>query len=205
MVEDQSRSGLVGIFFGAYSPYIRRIKQLFVFCTLLFFYSLIMGYLIGETIPGSALDDLLGSFPDVSNMSALQIFGFIVLNNSSKSLLFMLGGILVGLPSLFFIIFNGFFIGWLSSVLTLNSGRGFVLAALMPHGIVEIPTIILSMAMGVSIGYELLNRIRGGGNLRREISLAIGLFINRIIPLIILAAVIEVTVTPLVLRILGFI
>jgi stage II sporulation protein M len=162
-----------------------------------------MGYLVGESASGTILEDLLGSFPDFSNMSTIQVFGFVVLNNSFKGLLFMLGGVLAGLPSLFFIVFNGFFIGWLSYIVGSERGLIFVLAALLPHGIIETPAIILSMTMGVSIGYEFINRIRGGGNLRREISLAIGLYIRRIIPLLVLAAVIEVTVTPLIISLLG--
>lgn len=201
---EQKRHGFVGWFFGPYAEYVRRIRPLFVLCSLLFILSLGMGYLLGNTFPGSALESLLGTFPDVSQMSLFDLFVFVVANNASKSLLFMILGLLGGIPPLLFVVLNGFFVGWVAWSLSSTSGLAYVVAGLTPHGIIEIPTILLSMAMGMSLGYTLLNKIRGRSGFSTEAKYAILLFINRIIPLLILAAVVEVTVTPLFLLLLGF-
>ncbi len=198
------RRGFVGWFFGPYAGYVRRIEPLFGLCGLLFTLSLGMGYLLGNTFPGSALESLVGTLPDVSNMSLFDLFAFVVANNASKSLLFMLLGLLGGIPPLLFVVLNGFFVGWVAWSLSSTSSLTYVVAGLTPHGIIEIPTILLSMAMGMALGYALLNKLRGRGGFGMEVRYALFLFINRIIPLLILAAIIEVTVTPFVLLLLGF-
>ena len=56
----------------------------------------------------------------------------------------------------------------------------------------------------MSLGYTVLNSLRGQGNVVKEVKTALGFFITRVFPLLILAAVIEVTVTPLVIVLLGY-
>jgi stage II sporulation protein M len=163
-----------------------------------------MGYALGGNLNGNALQDLLGAFPDISNMSLPEIFAFIAANNTLKSLLFMFGGVLGGVLPLFFVIFNGFTVGWVSFDLGMSHGLGFVVAGLAPHGVVEIPAILLAMSMGMSLGYTVLNSLRGQGNVVKEAKLAAGFFITRVFPLLILAAILEVTITPLTLVLLGY-
>ena len=198
------QGGIAQKLFGSYAEYARSIAPIFALCSFLFLFSLAMGYALGGEMSGSSLQDLLGTFPDISNMGILELFGYVVANNALKSLLFMAGGLLGGVLPLFFVIFNGFFIGWVAYSLGSTMGLGFVAAGLMPHGIFEIPAIILAMAMGMHLGYALLNRLRGQGDIWREARLALGLFANRVLPLLVLAAVIEVTVTPVVLSVLGY-
>ena len=164
-----------------------------------------MGYGLGENMSGVALQDLLGTFPDISNMSLIELFGFVAANNTIKSLLFMLGGLLGGVLPLFFVVFNGFFIGWVAYSLGSSVGLGYVVAGLMPHGVFEIPAILLAMSMGVSLGYAALNSLKGSGSLWGEARTALGFFLTRVFPLLVLAAVIEVTVTPLIMTIFGYI
>jgi stage II sporulation protein M len=86
----------------------------------------------------------------------------------------------------------------------LERSLSFVLVGLIPHGIIEIPTLLLCSAMGMSLGYSLINRLRGRGSLRLELIKAMRLFITRILPLIVLAAVIEVTVSPFLMTLFGY-
>jgi stage II sporulation protein M len=84
-------------------------------------------------------------------------------------------------------------------------GIEYLVAGLVPHGIIEVPVIILCMAMGMGLGYEILNRLRGRGELGKEARLAFSFFITRALPLLVLAAVIEVKVTPFILMQLGYV
>ena len=196
--------GITQKIFGSYADYVRSITPLFSLCCLLFLFSMSMGYALGGDMSGSSLQDILGTFPDVSNMSLFELFGFVIANNTFKSFLFMVGGLLGGILPLFFVIFNGFFVGWVAYSLGSKAGLDFVVAGLLPHGIIEIPTILLAMSIGMSLGYTLLNKLRGQGELRREARYAFGLFIFRVLPLLVLAAVIEVTITPIILTFLGY-
>ncbi len=197
--------GLRRLLFGAYADYARKIAPIFTLCCFLFGFSLGMGYILGDTIPASTMNDLLGTLPDTSNMSLPELFGFIAANNIVKSLIFMLGGILGGVLPLFFVIFNGFFIGYVAYSLGSIFGIGYVVAGLTPHGVLEIPAIIFSMAIGMSLGYAAMNALRGEASITKEVKQALGLFVVRIVPMLLIASVIEVTLTPLILALLGYI
>jgi stage II sporulation protein M len=202
--QQPKRRGLAGAFFGQYAEYAKGLVPIFSICCFLFLFSLAMGYALGGNLNGNALQDLLGTFPDISRMSLPELFAFIAANNTVKSLLFMFGGLLGGVLPLFFVIFNGFTVGWVAYELGTTQGLGYVVAGLTPHGIVEIPAILLAMSMGMSLGYTTLNSLRGQGNVVKEVKTALGFFITRVFPLLILAAVIEVTLTPLVIVLLGY-
>ena len=190
---------VVGFIFGKFSDYVWGLRPLFLLCLILFVFSLVMGFYLGDKIPIDLLEELLGTLPDVGNMNLLTLFLFILGNNLFKSLLWMLSGVLFSVPSLLFTVLNGFFIGWLSHSVRIENGLLFTVVALVPHGIIEVPTVLLSSAAGMALGYQLVNRIRGRGSLRAELGKALRLFIWRIAPLLLLAAIVEVTVTPLVI------
>lgn len=205
MTEHQpEKRGIVGAFFGKYADYARGLRPIFIICCFLFLFSLAMGYALGGNLNGNALQDLLATLPDISTMSLPEIFAYIAANNTLKSLIFMFGGLLGGVLPLFFVIFNGFTVGWVAYDLATTQGLGYVVAGLTPHGIVEIPAILLAMSMGMSLGYTMLNSFRGQGSVVKEVKTAFGFFITRVFPLLIIAAVVEVLVTPFVVVILGY-
>ena len=174
-------------------------------CLVGFGFAMVAGYYLGDTISLALLEEVMGGLPDLEDFSLIQIFFFIVFNNVTKSFFWMVLGVLGGLPPLFFAVINGFFLGHFSYNVALDYSLGFIAAALIPHGVLEIPTILLSSAAGMGLGYALINRLRGQGSLRVEFGKALLLFITKIIPLLILAAVLEVTLTPIVVAVLGFV
>ena len=174
-------------------------------CLFGFGFSMLAGYYLGDTISLELLEEVMGGLPDLAGFDILQIFFFIVFNNVTKSFLWMVLGVLGGLPPMFFAVLNGFFIGHFSYNVALDYSLGFIAAALIPHGVIEIPTILLSSAAGMGLGYAFINRLRGLGSLRAEFGKAFLLYITKIMPLLILAAVLEVTLTPIVIAFLGFV
>lgn len=192
------RPGVFAFVFGRYADYVRGLRPLFLLCLGLFVFSVAMGFYLGDKVPGELLEDVIESFPDMETMSIPMLFLFILINNLIKSFLWMVLGIIFSAPPLFFTILNGFFIGWFSYSISLERGLMFTAAALVPHGVIEIPTILLSSAAGMGLGYQLINRLRGRGSFGVEVGKALRLFIWRIAPLLLLAAFIEVVVTPTV-------
>jgi uncharacterized membrane protein SpoIIM required for sporulation len=78
-----------------------------------------------------------------------------------------------------------------------------VLAYVLPHGIVELPTFILSAAIGLRIGAALLAQPAGftaGQNLLWALAQFVKLWLLLILPLVALAAAIEGFITPLIIR-----
>ena len=183
--------GFTGWIFGGYADYVRGLTPLITLCGFLFIFSLSMGYALGGSLPGSGLDEITGAFPDLSQWGIAGIFAFIVANNVGKGLLFMLLGVLAGIPSLFFIIFNGFIVGWVAYDVAARTSLAIAVAGLVPHGVIELLGLNLSMAMGMGIGYQMVDKVRGHGEPGREIRLALGLFVTRVLILFITAALIE--------------
>ena len=70
-------------------------------------------------------------------------------------------------------------------------GLGFVFATILPHGVFEIPAIILSSSIGVGLGYQIIHRLMKRDGIMDYIVNSIKVFIKRIIPILILAAGIE--------------
>ena len=66
-----------------------------------------------------------------------------------------------------------------------------MLATILPHGVIEIPTIILCGAMGVGFGYQILHKLMRREGLQKYVVESLMVFIKRIIPLLVLAAGIE--------------
>jgi len=195
--------GVVTLLFGRYADYVWGLRPLFLLCLMLFLFSLTMGFYLGDKIPGEALEDALGALPDLENLSLPMLFLFIFANNLFKSFIWMVLGVLLSAPPLFFTVLNGFFIGWISHSVTVKNGLAFTAAALLPHGVIEIPTILLTSAAGMGLGYQLINRLRGRGSIKAEFGKALRLFLWRIVPLLFIAAAIEVTVTPAVVFLFG--
>lgn len=119
------------------------------------------------------------------------MFTAILSNNVMASFLFVLSGFLVGIPPLIFMAFNGFFIGYISWNAAQAQGLLFVFATILPHGIVEIPTILLCAAMGMGLGFEIINSLFKRGKIVKYGRQTVSVFIKRIVPLLVFAAGIE--------------
>ncbi len=87
-----------------------------------------------------------------------------------------------------------------------------LLALLLPHGLFELPALFLTTAQAMRLGLVLLSPAHEGGGfigLGRELGLFVKLFLAVVLPLLLVAALVETTVTPrlaiwLINRALGF-
>ena len=160
--------------------------SVFVAATLAGFYA---------PIPGKRelLGTLLDSYVPFLTLPPWKMFFVILLNNSAKSFAILLSGILFGLVPLIAVATSGYILG--IAYLFASRGVGYVTAAktILPHGVLEIPAIILTAAYGLWLGVTFAKRIRqrdlvGFGNQVRH---AIRMFFFIVFPLFILAAIIE--------------
>jgi len=194
--------GLMGLLFGDQAAYVRSLMPAYAIAILIFSFSLIVGYNMGSF---DVMDAYLYTLPSgIEDYSLVQFLMFIIGNNVFNGFLWIILGYVFSFPSLYLSALNGFVIGNISHTMILESSLSFVLIGLLPHGIVEVPTLLLCSAMGMGLGYSLINRLRGVGSLRIELVRAMRLFITRILPLIVLAAVIEVTVSPFLMSLFGY-
>lgn len=110
----------------------------------------------------SAIKELSETLDQSSNPT-FTIFIFIFLNNAIKSVLTMFLGAFFGVYPIFFIAVNGLVIGFIVK-LTLDGTMTYslfdlIFKLLLPHGILEIPVLIIVTAYGLRLGKLLFNTL----------------------------------------------
>ncbi|RRJ62101.1 stage II sporulation protein M [Paenibacillus oralis] len=91
----------------------------------------------------------------------LHFFTFIFLNNALKSVAIMVLGGLLGLLPGIFLLMNGVALGY---VVAAASSRGehvldLIVRGLLPHGIIEIPAILIASGFGLQFGYLVIKSL----------------------------------------------
>jgi len=120
-------------------------------------------------------------------------------NNAIDSFLALIFGIGFGIVPVFIVAINGFFLGMVALVFSKQTSLPFVLAAILPHGIIELPMVLLSAGIGLKLGHEVYMYFKGiRTNLKEEFKRGIWFFIRFIVPLLFIAAFIESYVTPVI-------
>ena len=173
-----------------------------ILATGVFFVSLVVGALVGQ----NTIEELMRQFGAVleplastGNLSLLLVL-LIFINNAVKALGLVLLGILLGLPPLLFIGLNGFILGGLGSALESVKGWAYVVASFVPHGVIEIPAILLAAALGLTVGMESLKWLaRRESRVKPQLSDCLRVYLRWVLPGLAIAAIIEVFVTPLLI------
>ncbi len=182
--------------------YIYSLRKYIFIITGLFIFSLMIGFLTSVKNPALSenyLETFKHSFGWIKALPPLAIMLLIFLNNAFKSLLALVLGVGLGVIPLFFVAGNGIIIGMLADVVSRQKGTLFVLASLLPHGIIEVPMILISSGIGLRLGYVMYLSIRGAKtDIKQELKQGIMFYIKVVMPLIFAAATIETFVTPLI-------
>ncbi len=109
-----------------------------------------------ETMYDPASPERVGRTAERAADSDLMMFGFYIKNNTGIGFQTFAGGLLLGLGSLFYIIFNGIYIGAIAGHLTqlgfIETFWGFVAG----HSALELNAIVLSGAAGLQLGMALI-------------------------------------------------
>ncbi len=179
------------MFFQENWDYVKNLGPLFALTSFLFIYSIVMGYALGDQISAQSFEGLLSNIPDPTESTSWEMFLAILYNNVFASFVFVASGALFGLPPLMYMVLNGFVVGYVSYNAAQIQGIGFVFATLLPHGVIELPTIIFCGAMGLGLGYKMLHKMMRRDGLQKYVVESVLIFIKRVIPLLVLAAGIE--------------
>ncbi len=185
-----------------------------ILSTLAFALGIYMGYYVSVNgVAGFFLS--LGYRPGHGNsllaqlpIPALPILGIdIFLNNWLVSIATALSGLGFGAPSFVTIMFNGFILGVLLAP-QLSPSLTMFLAAILPHGIIEIPAFVLSGSVGIRLGYAAWKaRFRRGPENHEYLSKTLRLAVYVVVglaPLFFVAGLIEADITPWIMRMFGW-
>ena len=145
------------------------------------------------------LEMFKNSFGWIKTLSPLSIMLIIFLNNAVKSLFAIVLGAGFGIIPVLFIAGNGIVLGLIANQVSNEYGIVFVLAALLPHGIIEIPMVLISSGMGLRLGFFMYLSLRGQKkDMRYELMESLRTYIRIVVPFLFIAAVIETFVTPII-------
>jgi len=182
--------------------YLPSLKYHFLLSLLLFFISMVIGYaygfftyapggsVVGEFAPLEVIFEWIRNLP--APVAALVVYA----NNLKTAVLAVLFGLGLGVFPLFIIVSNGFLAGLVIYTATAERGVVYIALALLPHGVLEIAMILLSTSVGLRLGNEAANALRGRKtDIRREFLNGMRTFLYVIVPMLLLAAFIEMYVT----------
>lgn len=190
------------VFAKSYLPSLFRhlLTSIFIFVL-----GIIGGYYFLEIFPSESekILSILGeTYKPILGMPSFAQVLFIFLKNGIISFLMIIFGILFGIFPIIILISNGQILGMLLGWLIPRYNISYILLSILPHGLIEIPCFLISAAIGLKIGKMLIGKIfRKKVNLRAELNLGLSFFLKIILLLLFLAAVIEVVISPELLRI----
>ncbi|PIN78019.1 hypothetical protein COV15_00770 [Candidatus Woesearchaeota archaeon CG10_big_fil_rev_8_21_14_0_10_34_12] len=148
----------------------------------------IASFAVGLFYPAFLREFILNLFNELSGELAgaswIQASVFILYNNLKNSFVGMISGAFFGIIPLMSSFLNGYIFGFVINASTLSFKE--VLLRTIPHGIFEIPALIISLSVGMRFGFEIFQK-KFWYNL--ENLLRVFLFV--VLPLLIIAAIIE--------------
>ena len=185
------------------------LSKTILVCTVIFIVCAIYGIMFGINYSEETkniLSEFLNANEDLfSEEGTLSAWGLIK-NNTTACAMSIVFGIF---PFIFLTVLslalNGFMIGIVLGFGKATTGASIIktfVLGILPHGIFELPALILSMSMGIYLCLTLTMKIFGRGKLKISelIKGYIRIFISVIMPMILLAGVIESYITPLLLK-----
>ncbi|MBP7708543.1 stage II sporulation protein M [Candidatus Pacearchaeota archaeon] len=121
-----------------------------------------------------------------SSLNVYQTIWAIFSNNLLVSFLVLILGVFLGIFPLLALVSNGFILGFVAKKAIEVDGF-IILWKLFPHGIFELPAVLISIALGIKIGFELFKKDKFRHNLKNSLFT----FFYIVFPLLIIAAIIE--------------
>ena len=183
--------------------YIYSSKKYFLASAGIFIVSFVIGYLISARNP-DASENLLGLLKETfGSITSLEPFGRmleIFKNNVRNSFMALIFGLGFGIVPFFFVAVNGIVLGILVEFFIKKQGVIFVIAAILPHGIIELPMVIMSVGIGFRLGHDtyfITRHQKTTNELLNELKQGVIFYFKIIVPLLLLAAIIESYITPL--------
>jgi stage II sporulation protein M len=174
---------------------------------LLFFTTITVGW-VGSAHNPSMGQDLLKLFEKevAGQMDGTDSFTMclkLFANNLQACILLFLGGASFGILTIFIMSLNGIVIGAIMEIVSKDHTALFVAAAILPHGIFEIPAFILSGALGILLAQSLIAEWYGGEDTAVDARRFGRLFVLYVLPLVALAAFVEAFITPVVIHLVA--
>jgi stage II sporulation protein M len=184
--------------------YLKSIGIFIGLSVFIFGLTTVMGYYAAAVDPELASNWMkeLEMLKWILDQPPILIMMIIFLKNLLASAMAMLLGLGLGLIPLMVVTSNGFLLGIVGYGAVQKAGFLFLAAGILPHGIIELPVVLVSIAIGFRLGYLLaLTLAKEKVDLSGETRMAIHFLWRWVAPLLFLAAAIETFITPIAISV----
>ncbi len=168
--------------------YIKEARRYIYFVLTLFFTAALIGFFDSDTFVfvEDIIRDLIGK---TEGLGLFDMISFIFVNNVGSAFLGNFLGVVLGIVPIFNALTNGVVLGYVLSKVYLISGFSDFWR-LLPHGIFELPAIFISLGMGIRLGMFVFTKNKMD-ELRTRFVKSFKVFLFVIVPLLVIAAIIE--------------
>jgi len=172
--------------------YLPKIKNYFIFSVILFLLVGIFGFLFPIFFEEEIIKLIEELIRQTQGMGFLELTSFIMFNNIKSSFFALILGIFLGFVPIGVIVVNAYVLGFVVNKTVAIEGP-LVIWRLLPHGIFELPAVLLSTALGIKLGFFIFTY--KGPNKTKEFKIwllnTFKVFFLIIIPLLVIAGIIE--------------
>lgn len=171
--------------------YIGASKNFIYSIMVIFLFFFLVGFFIQtpQILEERILEFIQELLRKTEGMSQPELVSFIFFNNLQSSFMGMLFGIILGIFPVLTTLSNGYLLGFVAEKTVEEEGI-LTLWRIFPHGIFELPALFISLGLGLKLGTFIFkkNKLK---TLNTYLLKSIKVFFFIVIPLLIIAAVIE--------------
>ena len=182
-----------------FAAYVHKIRYFVLAIALLAVFAFLIGAAFAVTMPGETREIMkliAGQFDGFRDKSSFDLAIGLFLHNALICALMAVLGLALGVLTLFIVFDNGLMIGLIGTVATGRAGFVLTLAAFLPHGVIELPAMVLSAAIGLYLGYCVLISLFGRRvDVVKEVKDGARMFVAWVLPMLLVAAFVESYVT----------
>jgi len=162
---------------------LKELKNFFYFSLAIFSLFTIIGLIFPTFFQEQIIELIKSLILQTQNLRPIELISFIMANNLKVAFFGMLLGIVFGIIPTLALVVNGYVLGFVLHRSILDQGI-FIIWRLLPHGIFEIPAILISTSLGIKLGINLRN-------FKVNFKSALRIFIFIVVPLLVIAGIIE--------------
>jgi stage II sporulation protein M len=171
--------------------YLRKSKNYLWAIVIIFLTMAIIGFLVPA--PEFISEKIMQLIEEIINktqgMNSLELIAFIIGNNVQTSFIGMILGFIFGIFPIITTVINGYLLGFVGFI-SVNSNGWVSLLKLLPHGIFELPAVIIALGLGLKLGTFPFKK-NPRKSLREFLENSTRVFLLIVLPLLLIAGIIE--------------
>jgi len=177
--------------------YLKESKKFIYTIIGVFLLFLLIGFFIPapEYVYNQIIKFIQDILAQTEGMTHFDLIAFIISNNVRSTLFGILFGFILGIFPLVSALVNGYLLGFVS-VATVNSGGFLILGKLFLYGVFELPAVFISLGLGLKLGTFIFQK-KKLEFFRNNLLNSLKVFLLIVIPLLIIAGIIEGTLMAL--------